>query len=149
MKAHTASPLPSWSPHQGALDPTACRPCFGATSIGTQGSLSAQALAPCPQLSAPTSPVQQPEIVDAICSELDLADLATAAMVNRAWHAICVPILYQEIVLCSRTFKINSLILGVRRYGNLCRKLKATREVVGNDLLSLPLYSISNSEAIH
>ncbi|KAF9384432.1 hypothetical protein CPB97_005682 [Podila verticillata] len=76
-----------------------------------------------------SSPVNLPEIISAIVSYLDQPNLARAARINQTWASICLPILYRDISLSSRTFNIKSLELGLKKHGHYSQKLFAARDV--------------------
>ncbi|KAF9320168.1 hypothetical protein BG003_006977 [Podila horticola] len=76
-----------------------------------------------------SSPVYLPEIISAIVSYLDQANLARAARISQTWASICLPILYREIRLSSRNFNIKSLELGLKKHGHYSQKLFAARDV--------------------
>lgn len=136
--------MPSWQLDQDSPKTTTCHSCFRTTNmrgLDSHDSLSPQVQTPSSFCTTPcvvqvhTSPVLLPEIIHIICSYLGTRDLAAVARLNRTWYAISVPLLYREITLGWRGFKIDSLELGVLRNGHLCRKLTTTREVVRSDLL--------------
>ncbi|KAF9348234.1 hypothetical protein BGX26_000329 [Mortierella sp. AD094] len=81
------------------------------------------------KLSTHTSPVLLPEIITLICAHLGKSNLAVASRINRAWSAICLPLLYHTITINWIGFKMSSLELGVLQNGQFCQKLIAAREV--------------------
>ncbi|KAF9574117.1 hypothetical protein EC968_007369 [Mortierella alpina] len=89
----------------------------------------ASALSSAPSVPSYTSPVDLPETISLVCSYLDLPGLAVATQLNRTWSSFSLPLLYREIHLNSRTFKLDSLELGLLRHGHLCQKLSAVRDV--------------------
>ncbi|KAI7829518.1 hypothetical protein BC939DRAFT_440973 [Gamsiella multidivaricata] len=146
----TVLPSPAWE-HQ-ANSSVAC-PIMNAANFCSTSTLSSRShshsfrsFPMMPLFTAPTSPVLLPEIISIVCAYLDAPSLAVATRINRTWSAISLPLLYREITLAWRGFKIDSLELGVRRNGHHCRKLAAAREVV-RSMVSYPtMHSITGEE---
>lgn len=76
------------------------------------------------------SPVQLPEIITIVCSFLAQSELVVCTRLDRTWSSIALPLVYQEINLNRRSFKIDSLELGLLKNGDFCRRLTAARDVV-------------------
>ncbi|KAG0255898.1 hypothetical protein BG011_004871 [Mortierella polycephala] len=73
------------------------------------------------------SPVQLPEIITVVCSFLAQPELVVCTRLDRTWSSIALPLVYQEINLNRRSFKIDSLELGLLKNGDFCRRLTAAR----------------------
>ncbi|CAO3563101.1 unnamed protein product [Mortierella alpina] len=128
------SSSPAHGPRTRGQEHGACTPTPEDYPHSIEAGLSSQYSAASP-LSSPTpfpsytSPVDLPEIISLVCTYLDLPGLAVATQLNRAWSSFTLPLLYREIHLSTRTFKIDSLELGILRHGHLCQKLTAVRDV--------------------
>ncbi|GJJ72853.1 hypothetical protein EMPS_05211 [Entomortierella parvispora] len=73
------------------------------------------------------SPVELPEIASCIASYLCKASLARASRINRTWHSICCPILYNDVHIGVLGFNMTSFELGVVRCGIYCQRLTVAR----------------------